>query len=457
MKSAIFISLLLIAFVGKAQQFSDFKSLRYDEDYSSLQNDTMNNDWYKSLKFTPLNASSNVYLSFGGDLRYQYFYEKNGKWGDDPEDNDGYVLGRFLLHSDFHIGNHFRAFLQIQGSTADSKIEPSPVDLNPLEAHQAFLDIALVNTAKSRLLLRTGRQELSYGSQRLVSVREGPNNRQSFDALKLIAAKGNYSLESFYSHYVVARYGIFDDNSNTQRQFWGSYLQISDFPTFKHIDLYYLGYQRKVAVYDDGHGTEKRHSVGMRVWGKYKNWRYDGETVYQFGSLDSKNISAWTASINAGYKFYTVFLKPEIGLKTEVISGDRHTGDNRLETFNPLFPRGGYFGLASLIGPSNLIDIHPSVQFEISKTIDWVIDYDIFWRQSTNDGLYAPNGAMIYPKSNDDSKKIGNQLESDLIFHPNQYLYFRLEATWFAAGDYLKASGTGKDILFTGVTMQLHF
>lgn len=456
MKNLLFIGLLLISIGSTAQQYPDFQSLRYDEDYNVLKNDTVK-DWYRALKFTPLNASGRVYLSFGGDLRYQYFYEKNGTWGDDPEDNDGYVLGRYLFHADFHAGKHFRTFLQIQGSMADGKVDPSPVDQNPLEVHQAFADLSFLNSASSRLVLRLGRQEITYGSQRLVALRDGPNNRHSFDAAKLIASTSNYSAEFFYSHYVLSRPDIFDDDSNPDRQLWGSYLVLTKIPFIKNIDVYYLGYFRENAHFDDGTGQEKRHSVGTRLWGKYGNWRYDGETVYQFGSLNEKDIMAWTASLNTGYKFPTVILHPEIGIKGEVISGDKRHGDGQLETFNPLFPRGAYFGLASVIGPSNLIDIHPSLNLELSDKIDWMIDYDMFWRHSANDGIYEPNVSLIYPGNTTNSKKVGNQLESEVVFKPNQYLYFRIEATWFEAGDYLKASGTGKDIFFAGATMQLHF
>ena len=81
----------------------------------------------------------------------------------------------------------------------------------------------------------------------------------------------------------------------------------------------------------------------------------------------------------------------------------------------------------------------------------------MFWRYSSNDGIYAPNTTLIYPGDTTTEMKIGNQLESEIIWEPNQYLYFRLEATWFQAKDYIKASGTGKNIFFTGITMQLHF
>ncbi|MEP6803282.1 MAG: alginate export family protein, partial [Flavobacterium sp.] len=377
--------------------------------------------------------------------------------GDGPQDNDGYVLGRYLFHADFHAGKFFRTFVQMQSSTADGRIDPNPVEQNPLEVHQAFADFNIINEGSKKLILRAGRQELTYGSQRLVAVREGPNNRQSFDGIKAIVSKQNFTTDLFYTHYVVAHDGIFDDASNKDRQLWGSYLVFNKVPVIKNIDVYYLGYERAKAAFNDASGKENRQSVGTRIWGKTENWRYDGEAVYQFGNVADKNISAWTASINAGYRFNTVKFHPEIGFKTEVISGDKTEGDTSLQTFNPLFPRGAYFGLASVIGPSNLIDFHPSLSFEILQNVDWVIDYDMFWRYSANDGIYAPNTTLIYPGDTTTAKKIGNQLESEIIWEPNQYLYFRLEATWFQAKDYIQASGTGKNIFFTGITMQLHF
>lgn len=452
-----FILLFISCFGLHAQSYPDFKPMRFDENYSVLRQDTTKNSWYKSMKYMPLSSSGETYLSFGGEVRYQYFYAKNEKWGDDPVDNDGYILNRLLLHTDFHAGKYFRAFVQLQSSNASGRIDPSPVDSNPLEVHQGFIDINLLTDKNRQLLFRAGRQELSYGSQRLVAVRDGPNNRQSFDGLKAIAVFGNYRADLFYSHYVVAQDGIFDDYSNQKRQFWGSYFVINKIPAIKNIDLYYLGYERANANFDDASGKELRHSLGTRIWGKYDNWRYDAEAVYQFGDVDSKDIKAWTVSLNTGYRITSVPLHPEIGFKVEVISGDKTSGDNELGTFNPLFPRGAYFGLASVIGPSNLVDFHPSLSLELARNLEWVIDYDLFWRYSSEDGIYGPNTAMIYPGNATDEKEIGKQLESEIVYQLNQYLYFRVEATWFQAGDFLKASGAGKNMFFTGVTMQVKF
>jgi hypothetical protein len=452
----LFLAILCILFSASfAQKLPAFKTLRYDEDYSFLKSDTIRSE-YENLKYHPISNNSNSYLSIGGEIRYQYFNIKNEDWGDAPRDKDGFLFSRFLAHSDFHAGNNFRLFLQLQGSLANGKASgTSPVDENPLDLHQAFIDIS---SNSKKATIRLGRQEFLYGSQRLISVRELPNNRQAFDAAKAIFSFADTKLDAFYSRYVQVKKGIFDDMSGRDVNFWGAYLVKNDIPFFKNIDFYYLGLSKKVAVFEDSAGKERRHSTGSRIWGEAKGWKYDLEGVYQFGKFAGKQISAWTISSNTSYKFHSTRLQPELGLKTEIISGDQRRGDDKLQTFNPLFPRGAYFGLAALIGPANLFDIHPSIAFElIDDKLTWTVDYDIFWRHSINDGIYAPNASLIYPSGQSANRHIGKQLAMDFSFNPNLFMMIRVEATWFKTGSYLRDVSSGRDIFFIGATSQLKF
>lgn len=455
MKFSLFINAFLLLFLA-AQGQVQFKPLRYDEDYSYLSNkDAVKSD-YEKMKYMPVSKSKNTYFSFGGEARFQYFYVKNENWGEEPLDKDGYTLGRYLFHTDFHVGKRFRTFVQLQSSLVNGKVSTSPVEENPLEVHQAFMDVSPLIADKAKLTVRIGRQELSYGSQRLISVREIPNNRQSFDAAKVIFQTKNSQTDIFYSQYVVARKGIFDDRSSKDLQLWGVYYTTT-IPIIENIDLYYLGYKKRNAVINDVSGKEHRHSLGTRLWNSNGNWLYDFEALYQLGDVEGKNISAWTASINTSYKFRALKLYPEIGIKTELISGDLHKGDNKVQTFNPMFPKGAYFGLAALIGPSNLTDIHPYLNLKLNKKIDLSVDYDIFWRFSTADGIYAVNMSPIYGDAGSKKKHIGNQLTAAMVLSPNKYLSLRTELTWFKSGSYLKEASTGKDILFAGITAQVRF
>jgi len=448
---------LLLFCYCNAQNMPAFKQLRYEEDYSNLKQDSSKH-WYKTTKFDPLSKNGNTYLSIGGDIRYQYQWFKNENWGESPKDDDGFILTRYLVHADIHAGSHFRTFVQLQSSLANGKVEPaSPVDENQLDLHQAFTDIAFPLQHQQALTIRIGRQELLYGSQRLVAVRDGPNNRQSFDAARLLYTHPGWKADVFFSHFVQSKQQIFDDGFKNNIRFWGAYLVKNNIPFLNNADVYYFGLWKNKAKFDDGTGRELRHSIGSRIWAAKKFWRYDIEGLYQFGDFAGKTISAWTFSVNTGYKFATTLLKPEVGIKTELISGDAKYNDNKLQTFNPLFPRGGYFGLVSLIGPANLCDIHPSLSFDLSRKVFFDIDYDLFWRYSRNDGIYGPNVAMIYSGKDSRHRSIGRQYSNTLEYIPNNFLYFRFEFTWFKAGDFLQDVGPGKNILFTAVTTQLRF
>jgi hypothetical protein len=448
---------IILSSIACFAQSGAFKSLRFDENYAYLAKDTTTN-WYHQLKFNPVSRDKQTYFSLGGEVRYQYFYYKNPDWGSSPADNDGFVLTRYLGHVDFHSGRYFRTFVQLQSSLANGQAEdPSPVDNNPLDLHQAFADLSFPLNKINSLTLRVGRQELSYGSQRLVAVREAPNNRQSFDGAKVMFGSKQVKLDVFYSHYVQAKPNIFDDAFNSNVKFWGGYAVINKVPVLQNVDLYYLGIRKKTASFDDGKGLEMRHSIGTRIWKNSQTWQYDLEGLYQFGKLGNSTIAAWTASANISYTFDKAALTPLIGLKAEAISGDKNYNDDKLNTFNPLFPKGSYFGLAALIGPSNLLDAHPYAQVSLSKKLTLSEDYDLFWRMSKNDGLYAVNSKLLYSGKNTRSRKIGGQLGTALEYTPNKFLYFRQEITWFSAGDYLKESGPGKDIIMVGSTITLKF
>lgn len=87
---------------------------------------------------------------------------------------------------------------------------------------------------------------------------------------------------------------------------------------------------------------------------------WDLEAMAQTGTLGSKDIQAWGGGSRLGYTWQSIPWAPRLGLQLDVASGDRHRGDGKLGTFNPLFPNGYYFSLAGYTGYSNLIHVKPS-------------------------------------------------------------------------------------------------
>jgi len=447
MKRYYLIFIVVFTSAVYSQQTNEFRFLRYNDVISI---DSTNQNLYYKIKQITISEKPKAFLFFGAENRTQYQYFENENWDEATKDDDGFILNRALLYGDLKIGSSFRLFSQLQSSTSISRLDPNPLEKNPLDLHQLFFDLRVMN-----LNLRMGRQELYYGSQRLISVREGPNSRQAFDALKIMYQKSNLSADAFYGYHVKNRFGNFNDKIDSNTKLFGVYTSMKGIKYFNNIEAYFFNIRKSESTFNTFSGKENRNTAGSRIWGSHSNWNYDIETAYQFGKFDSKSIHAWTFSINNSFNYLINKRIQKIGFKTEYISGDKIQNDSSIETFNPLFPRGAYFGLAALIGPSNLIDMHPFLEFQLTQKLNFYVDYDMFWRASKSDAIYQPNGAVLFESSNSTSKKIGNQLGASFEYTFNKYLNFTLEGTWFNSGNFIRDVSNGKDILFTASTLTL--
>jgi hypothetical protein len=425
-----------------------YQSLRYDEEYTLLHNPSCRTDVWDPLKYMPLNETGDWFLSLGGEARLRYEYFQNTQWGQGPQDDGGFLLQRYLVHADFHLDPYARFFVQLQSSLENGRNGgPRPTDEDALDLHQAFVDVGGAFGTQASLTLRAGRQELQYGSQRLVSPREGPNVRLSFDAVRLIARAGPWRIDGFVSRPVETDPGVFDDNPDETRALWGVYAvaPLSPLPQ-GNTDLYYLGFEHEGARFDQGTADERRHTVGTRLWGRPEAWDYNVEFIYQWGSFGSGAIQAWAVSSDSGYTFQSALLRPRLGLRAELNSGDRDPQARTLQTFNALFPRGNYFGELALIGPANLADLHPSLDLKVTDRLSVTFDWDFFWRQSLHDGIYGPPGNLLRSGRTSRARYVGDQVAVQGEWRLGRHLTLVGVYTHFFAGPFVRETGPGRDI-----------
>ena len=182
----------IILFVGScvwahSAERPAFQTLRYNEDWSFLREPAQRTDVFDAVKYLCFDTKSDWNLSFGGEARLKYELYSEPVLNQKPADDDGFLLQRYLLHADLHATPYFRVFGQLQSSLEDYRHGgPRPPDRDDLDLHQAFFDITAPLHESDTLTLRAGRQEMAYGSQRLISVRESPNNRLAFDAVRFL-------------------------------------------------------------------------------------------------------------------------------------------------------------------------------------------------------------------------------------------------------------------------------
>jgi len=373
----------------------------YEEDWRALQGVDRTDVW-DPVKFVPLSADGTTSLSLGGEARVTYERFGNQNFGLTPPDPDGYLLQRYLLHTDVHAGSRVRVWTEFNSGLENGRIGgPRPViDEDKLDLHQAFVDLTVGATGPSAAVLRVGRQEIALGAGRMYALREGPNVPLSFDGVRAIAHAGPWRLDGWAARPVDNTPGVFDDRSHHSFNVWGVYGSrvITLSRQSVGLDVYYLGLARDAAHFDQGTAKETRHTFGARVWQKGV-WAYDAEAMFQAGRFGAGDIRASRFVIEGSHLVADAVWSPRLGLVLDVASGDKNPADPNLQTFNALFQSGTYSGRAQLLGPSNSIRFEPSVTLAPARHVLVSAGWGFYWRQSAYDALYGIPGQVVVPSN----------------------------------------------------------
>jgi alginate export protein len=427
-----------------------YKLLREDEDWSFLRDPRLRKDLWDRLKFIRLRSNDDDwYMTIGGEAREVWEQIGNDNWGQQPFMN-GYLNERYMLSLDLHFGTHVRTFLELKsGLNSFRRGGPRPIDEKNLDFQAGFLEVG-TGESGNWIKVRAGRQEMEYGSGRLIDVREGPNVRLSFDGFKVMAKINSWRIDGFAMRPDLDKPGFFDNAPDHEVGFWGVY---ATRPLSKSmsLDAYYLGLNRKHATFQRGTGQEVRHSVGARVSQpiatERPGWDFDYEGLWQFGTFGSANIRAWTVASETGYRLPTVALKPRFSAKMDISSGD-HPKSNTLGTFNALFPKGNYFGVLATTGPGpvDFMDVHPRIEGTLPHNVSVSLDWIVQWRESVEDGVYAVPGFLIRPAGNSRARFVGHRPGIEARWQATSHLYFQGDYGIFYSGRFLKETQPGRNL-----------
>src|ERR1700738_4287816 len=97
-----------------------YQELRWDEDWNYLRDSTRRSDFFDPAKYIPLNDRG-WFMSIGGEARIRYEFFRNASFGSAPNTPHGFLIQRYLLHSDMHLGPHVRVFVQLQSGLENGR------------------------------------------------------------------------------------------------------------------------------------------------------------------------------------------------------------------------------------------------------------------------------------------------------------------------------------------------
>jgi hypothetical protein len=375
------------------------------------------NDWLRK---------DNPYMSawdIGTQVRLRYEVRDNfgilGSPGSiDFRENGADVDNSYLLHRIKPRVGYTHEWFSVMvegrssGSTGDDR-DPNPESDGPIDLHQAYAFLG--NHKEFPLSLKLGRQELSYGDERLIGAFNWNNLGRVFDAAKLRWQNQYFAADLFSSRVVIP-----DDNNfnmpNDYDWFSGIYASTKLIP--KQITEVYL-LSRNVSAGSpsvSGVGTPALingppprdiYTFGVRVKsnpGELNGWDYTAEVMGQYGHFNDPAITniasrslehiAYALFAGIGYTFADAPYTPRLGLEYNLGSGDSDPRDDKHETFENLFPTNHkFYGYMDFFSLQNIHNIRLTSSIKPLPRLTLLAEYHAFWLYDTSDNLYAVNGA----------------------------------------------------------------
>ncbi len=427
----------------------ELRSNRWQEDWSALSDPALRTRPLDRLKYLPLIADDpRSFVSLGANGRERL--ESNDAPGFGTRAMpDSYLLQRLQMHADVNFNAHWRLFVQVEDVRSIGKADPSPTDRNPLDLRNAFVAYK-VALGGGTLMARLGRQDFAFEQQRFLSLRDGPNVRQSFDAALLRYERDDWEVSGFISQPVQYRADeSFDDQSNRHLRFdllRAEHHGLED----RSLSSFYARYAADGADYPDGSGRERRDVIDVRFAGSAASWDWDVEGMLQQGSVGDAEVQAWALAGRAGYTFTQQSWSPRLGIQADSASGDRRSGDGRIETFNPLFPNGSYsFSLAGYTGYVNLIQLKPSITIEPFVGLETTAAFGMLWRQRTSDAVYLQPNVPVAATAGQPKRRTGTYAQLKAEWTLSRNVSLAAELVHYAVAEVLRNAG-GSDSNYAG-------
>jgi hypothetical protein len=424
---------------------------RWQEDWSVLADPAVPREAFDDLKYIPLSDSDpETYLSFGADLRERFEANDAVNFGVGGAKAQEYVISRMEADADLRIRDEIQAFVQLQSDFAPGKTIVTPVDRDRLGLEQAFVAVT-EKLGDGTFKFRAGRQQIGFDLQRFVSVRDGPNIRQSYDALWADYETGPWRLTSFWSQPVQNRdLRAFDDYSSGHLTYGGFRIE-RKIGVLGEVTATLSQFKQDEARFPAVTGNEYRDVLDMRLAGGAYSFDWDLEAMGQGGHIAGDEIRAWALGSRTGYTFGTVAWSPRLGFQLDAASGN--SNGKTFGTFNPLFPNGYYVTLSGYTGYTNFVHAKPSITLKPANALTVLFAGAAQWRQTTEDAVYTQPDIPVAGTAGHGGQYTGTYFQTRVDWQVTPHIATALEAVRFDVARSIREVG-GHDGNYLGLEIR---
>src|SRR5258706_941987 len=228
---------------------------RFNEDWSALKDVDLSktDDFWDRLKFIPFTADQSVWLSLGGQVRERVEHFDQFQFGTSaPKRSDTYLLSRFRLNADLHITPYFRVYAEGRSALAtgrDLQGRNSTGFYDQADLLNGVSGIVIPFSQETSVTLRGGRQELIFGSQRLVGPGDFTQIARTFDGGSAIIKMADWTVTPLWTQSVIVDKYRFN-KSTSDLQLFGVFATGALGVLPANLDLYWLDADNATAVFN---------------------------------------------------------------------------------------------------------------------------------------------------------------------------------------------------------------
>jgi len=408
-----------------------------------------------------VNAGLPSWLRFSGEFRNRE--EGRTAYGFTPGDNDAYGLTRVRIGFDILPNSWFHAFVQAR----DSEV----IGANPQHVTSSMKDVFDLNQAYIELRngehawvsLKTGRQELVFGDERLIARSDWSNATRSFDAARLTLGRQDIgALLDVFAASVVKDYPTSLDRVQPGHNFYGVNLALTKLVPKASIEPYvYLRTVPSVTAVDKTTGDERLYTSGLR-WADIIPGGFDYRARYSFqsGHFADDRIHAWAGYGVLGYTVEKNRLEPRFSIEYSYASGNKAIGSSVIGTFDQLYPTTHQWGrLTDLFGEENIRDLKPGFDIRPTRRMKANFVVSELSLASRYDGVYDNTGAALVKVSKGGARSTDIGKEGDLYgtYDVNSRLQIGAGFGHLIAGRFLKQATPGGNASYPYAFADYHF
>lgn len=417
-----------------------------------------------------LNKYLPPYLKADIEFRHRMEYRQNFDFNDSAEDEDAFDLLRARLNLQWTPVKPVKLFMQWQDSRiANDEFANKTAYENFMDLRQLYVDYedtVLIDAINmNKLSLRAGRQEFSYGAQRLLGGFNWSNIAQTFDGGKLGMHFSTFhtQLDVFVGEKTNNKSprqadDLFD-GSNKDRV-WAYYATAKAFgETLIENYLIRRATYKNVSFGPSGSSEIDDYTFGGRLKRSFANGvDYELEVAGQWGDFLDQDVAAMMAVGIVGYTFQAPW-QPRVAFEFDYGSGDTDPADGKLTTFDNLYPTNHlFYGYMDFISLQNLNDHRFQISAKPTQKLKVQGDLHLIFLDTPKDSFYSAGRTVTRTAAvslADVSPHVGNEIDLTADYKLNNYVNIHAGYSHFFAGKYLQETGANDDADFVYVQTTL--